>query len=469
MKVALIGLGASGLFCLYGLQKSKHEIHVFDVGVDFSKRIVCPIDSGKISKCPPVPCWPACIPATSGGIFNDYKVITSASPVIGGRLFSLLGQEELQLRLDKVKSLILNASPKPIPEVHPDQQDLDWINSRTVKAGMTYHYQSLIHCGTDNAVEINGNILESIDKSNMKFNWRRKVTSIVRQEGKFVIISEVYRPRKYEALGIREEIFDAIIISVGRGGTKWLSQQEFYQDLQPEPGQVDIGVRVETSKVFTEELDRRFYEPKLYYQTSRHNDTVRNFCSNPGGFVTPENHEEYVLVNGYSKSSEKSENNNFAVLVSKTFTRPFKNPQLYSQHIAKVTNMLAGAGPLVQRLGDLKAGRRTKTLENNMIKPTLEAMPGDISLAYPHRVLEGILEYMEALNKVCDGVSSNHTLLYAPEIKSFPDRIPLTKNMLTKIHNLYIIGDASSWTRSVAHSAVSGILCSEHLTSLYIG
>jgi uncharacterized FAD-dependent dehydrogenase len=208
-------------------------------------------------------------------------------------------------------------------------------------------------------------------------------------------------------------------------------------------------------------VDKRFYEPKLYYRSKHSNDVVRNFCSNPKGFVTPENHRDYVLVNGHSKMYEKSENNNFAVLVSKTFTRPFKDPQLYSQTIAKVVNMLAGGGPLVQRLGDLRAGRRTKSLTNNLVKPTLEAECGDVSLAYPHRILEGIIEYLDALDKICPGVADDSTLLFAPECKSYPDSITLSKNMETNVPNLFIIGDSSSWTRGVGQAASSGLLAGE--------
>jgi hypothetical protein len=316
-----------------------------------------------------------------------------------------------------------------------------------------------LHCGSDNAPAINTSILNEIMAKgpNIVFHWDTKVLSVSRKGEQFALTYDRYRRAEKET----EELFDICIMSVGRGGANWLTQQEFYKELETSPGQVDIGVRVETSCYFTEEVDKRFYEPKLYYMTRRSNDVVRNFCSNPKGFVTPENHREYVLVNGHSKMFEKSENNNFAVLVSKTFTRPFKYPQQYSQHIAKVTNMLAGGGPLIQRLGDLRSGRRSKSLANNLIKPTLEAEPGDISLAYPHRILEGILEYMEALDKICPGVNGESTLLYAPEVKSYPDAIIVNKNMETNIPNLFIIGDSSSWTRGVGQAATSGMLAGE--------
>lgn len=458
LKLALVGLGASGLFCLEELAGADVEVHIFDVGPKYDKRYACPIDQGKLTVCPPKACS-YCAPGQSAGSWNDFKVILSASPVIGGRLYELVGEQELQKRLDKLRKLILHHAPVEIPVVKPDQEDLDWIKKRATLAGMTYHFQELLHCGSDNAPAINTSILtEIIEKGpNIVFHWDTKVLSVSRKGERFSVVYDHYKKPGHEA----EDSFDFAIMSVGRGGANWLTQQEFYKALDTSPGQVDIGVRVETSCYFTEEVDKRFYEPKLYYITKRSGDVVRNFCSNPKGFVTPENHRDYVLVNGHSKMYEKSENNNFAVLVSKTFTRPFKHPQQYSQHIAKVTNMLAGGGPLVQKLGDLRSGRRTKSLTNNLIKPTLEAEPGDISLAYPHRILEGILEYLDALDKICPGVAGESTLLFAPEVKSYPDSIVVSKNMETNIPNLFIIGDSSSWTRGVGQAATSGMLAAE--------
>ena len=457
-KIALVGLGASGLFALKELAGVDAEVHVFDVGPKYEKRYACPIDQGKLTVCPPKACS-YCAPGQSAGSWNDFKVILSASPVIGGRLFDLVGQQELQKRLDKVRETILTHAPCEIPIVSPNAEDLEWIKKKATLAGMVYHYQELLHCGSDNAPAINTSILnEIIEKGpNIHFHWDSKVNTVTRKGDQFVLESDRYRkPGTPE-----HETFDICILSVGRGGAMWLTQQEFYKSLDIHPGQVDIGVRVETSCFFTEEVDRRFYEPKLYYRSKHSNDVVRNFCSNPKGFVTPENHREYVLVNGHSKMYEKSENNNFAVLVSKTFTRPFKDPQLYSQTIAKIANMLAGGGPLIQRLGDLRDGRRTKSLTNNLIKPTLEAECGDISLAYPHRILQGIIEYLDAFDKICPGVADDSTLLYAPECKSYPDSITVNKNMETTVPNLFIIGDSSSWTRGVGQAASSGILAGE--------
>jgi uncharacterized FAD-dependent dehydrogenase len=457
-KLALIGLGASGLFALRELAGAPVEVHVFDVGPEYAKRYACPIDQGKLTVCPPKACS-YCAPGQSAGSWNDFKVILSASPTIGGRLYELVGEKELQARLDKVRAAILQHAPVEIPVVKPNADDLEWIKEKATLAGMTYHYQELLHCGSDNAPAINTSILNEIVAKgpNIHFHWNTKVISTARQNGKFIVTFDQYRQPGNQ----QEDSFDMCLLAVGRGGANWLTQQEFYKELDIYPGQVDIGVRVETSCYFTAEVDRRFYEPKLYYRSRHSNDVVRNFCSNPKGFVTPENHRDYVLVNGHSKMYEKSENNNFAVLVSKTFTRPFKDPQLYSQTIAKIVNMLAGGGPLIQRLGDLRAGRRTKSLVNNLIKPTLEAECGDIALAYPHRILEGIIEYLIALDRICPGVADNSTLLYAPECKSYPDSIKVSRIMETTVPNLFITGDSSSWTRGVGQAATSGILAGE--------
>jgi hypothetical protein len=463
LKVAVVGLGPSGLFCLKELS-NKFSITVFDVGPPYEKRKGCPIDLGKIKTCPKVPCR-FCPPAQAGGIFSDYKVITTASPVIGGRLYGLLGERILQEKLNKVKETILNAA-KGLEVAHatPNSEDIKYINSLIGETALKFQFQHLIHCGTDNAVEINTNILKGIDKE-IDFKWGRKVTNISKQGNKFIIEHEGFKLPPYIPNVTLSEEFDLCVISVGRGGTNWLSNLELYSQLEVTPGQVDIGVRVETLSKYTKELDKRFYEPKMYLTSSKHNDLVRNFCSNPGGFVCPENHEEYVLVNGHSKSNIKSLNNNFAILVSKTLEPPFKSPQLFGKTIAKAVNMLAGGGPLVQRFGDLKSGRRSRNLVDNSVVPTLQAECGDLSFAYPHRIMEGIIEYLNEFDKICKGAGGDDTLLYGPEIKTFPNLPKVSINMETNIENLYIIGDASGATRSIGQSSVSGLMAAEGINA----
>jgi uncharacterized FAD-dependent dehydrogenase len=460
-RLALVGFGASGLFALKELAGANVEVHVFDVGPTYGKRYACPITQGVLEVCPPSACS-YCAPGQSAGSWNDFKVICTASEVIGGRLAELIGLEDLQRRLDVVRRTILDHSPSEIPIASPNRDDLAWINEKAAGARMVYHHQVLLHCGSDRAPAINTNILESITKagSNIVFHWGTKVLSLARQGPQFLVRYEKYRCKE-AGTDPEEAVFDMVVVSVGRGGANWLTQQEFYQALDIHPGQVDIGVRVETHGSITAELDKRFYEPKLYFRSSA-GDVVRNFCSNPGGFVVPENHRDYVLVNGHAMAGEKSPNNNFAILVRQTFTRPFKNPQLYSQTVAKTVNMLAGGGPLVQRFGDLRLGNRTWSLDTNWIRPTLQAQCGNLALGYPHRLLEGLKEYLLALAHICPGIDDDATLWYGPECKSYPDSLTVTKEMeTTTIPNLWIIGDSSSWTRGVGQAACSGLLAGE--------
>jgi uncharacterized FAD-dependent dehydrogenase len=248
-RLALIGLGASGLFALKELAGQDVEVHVFDVGPSYEKRYACPIDQGKLEVCPPKACS-YCAPGQSAGSWNDFKVILSASPVIGGRLYDLVGGTELQKRLDVVRQTILSHAPCEIPVVKPNKEDLDWINKRATLAGMTYHYQELLHCGSDNAPAINTSILREIQEkgSNIVFHWDAKVLSLSRSGEKFALKYDSYRkPGQGQE---KDEIFDLCIVSVGRGGAHWLTQQEFYKALDIYPGQVDIGIRVETQLLF---------------------------------------------------------------------------------------------------------------------------------------------------------------------------------------------------------------------------
>jgi uncharacterized FAD-dependent dehydrogenase len=474
-RVALIGFGASGLFCLKGLAGVPGlEVHVYDVGPPYADRYACPISLGALKMCPPKACN-YCAPGQSAGSWNDLKVIIEASEVIGGRLWDLVGERELQRLLDEVRDTIIAHSPDEIPIVRPNADDLAWINAEAAAAGMVYYPQVLLHCGSDRAQAINTGILDSIVRSgnNIVFHWNRRVLRLWRhdsKDSKFRVSCEKYR-NKAPTDQPEEAEFDIVVVSVGRGGAVWLTEQEFYPDLVIQPGQVDLGFRVETRGEVTAEMDRRLYEPKLYKRTSS-GVWARHFCSNPLGYVTPEQHEHhasehddpYALVNGHAKRDEKSEMSNFAILVRLSFPPPFKNPQHYSRELAKRVNQAAGGvargGVLVQRFGDFRAKRPTASLEGNWVRPTLQTACGDLTACYPEQVVQGAIEYLEALDKICPGIAHGDTLFYGPEAKSYPDWITVTRNM-EALDNLYIIGDASSHTRGLGQSFCSGMLAGE--------
>lgn len=452
MKLAIIGFGASGLFCALELKDSNFEVDIYDIGPDFTKRVPCPIDMGKIEKCPPCK---YCSVYSSGGIYNDGKTIKNASPLIGGNLWDLIGEKRLQENIDNVVKIFQNAGANN-PITVPDKDDLQWIESRAVAAGMIYGYQELLHMGSDKLPSIIKNIYSEIsDKFN--FIWRTKVENIYKQDSKYLVEDNKGNKKEY----------DILVISAGRSGSSWVMNTNIYPSFKTEKGRVDIGVRLETSNEIMHEINKRFYEAKLYYKAPTFGDIVRSFCSNPSGFVCIENNKDYSVVNGHAKNDVKSKNTNFAILVSKTFTEPFKSPVKYGNAVASLANMLGG-GPLVQRYGDLKRGRRTKDLTFNSIQPTLSVTSGDLSLAFPYRILKSIMEYIEAADKISPGLASDDTLLYGIEAKYFTEKIKVTEHM-EALDNCYVIGDVSGHTRGISQSCVSGVLAGNHLRNKFKG
>ena len=230
---------------------------------------------------------------------------------------------------------------------------------------------------------------------------------------------------------------------------------------------VDIGVRVEVPAEVMEPITKYLYEPKLEYYTKAFDDRVRTFCVNPYGYVTLEAYEDAVLVNGYSNKDNKSNNTNFALLVSSSFTKPFQSPIEYAKHIARLANMLSGGNAIVQRLGDLRLGRRSteERIKKSIIEPTLKtAMPGDLSFVIPYRHLVDILEMLEALDKLIPGVYDDHTLLYGVEAKFYTARLVVKNNLESPtIENLYTIGDGVGITRGLIQASISGVLAARDI------
>ena len=224
-------------------------------------------------------------------------------------------------------------------------------------------------------------------------------------------------------------------------------------------------MRVEVPAVVMEQITDVVYESKLVYYTKSFDDRVRTFCMNPYGVVVAENNAGLITVNGHSNAEKTYENTNFAILVSKSFTEPFKEPITYGKSIAKFANLLGG-GVIVQRLGDLKAGRRSteERIGRGMVIPTMkDATPGDLSLVLPYRHLTAIMEMLEALDKVAPGVGSRHTLLYGVEVKFYSSRLHLSNALETKIPNFFAVGDGAGVTRGLAQASVSGVVVAREI------
>jgi uncharacterized FAD-dependent dehydrogenase len=260
---------------------------------------------------------------------------------------------------------------------------------------------------------------------------------------------------------------DYVVAVPGRDGAEWFANEALRLKLDMSINPVDIGVRVEVPSVVMEYLTDAVYESKLIYYSKSFDDKVRTFCMNPYGEVVMENNSGLITVNGHSYAERRTENTNFALLVSKTFTEPFKEPISYGKNIATLANMLGG-GVLVQRLGDLLSGRRStpERIQRGLVEPTLsEATPGDLSLVFPYRHLVSILEMLEAMDKIAPGVYSHHTLLYGAEVKFYSSRPALTPNLETQVQNLFAAGDGAGVTRGLAQASASGVIVAREIVN----
>ena len=311
------------------------------------------------------------------------------------------------------------------------------------------------HLGTDKCLEILTLMRDHLeDKCTIRTS--DSVMRIIVEDGRYVGVETN-----------RGEIFHSkyLIAAPGREGSEWFAGQAAQLGLEMITNPVDIGVRVEVPAVVMEQITDVVYESKLVYYTKSFDDRVRTFCMNPYGVVVAENNAGLMTVNGHSNAEKSSENTNFAILVSKSFTEPFKEPITYGKSIAKLANLLGG-GVIVQRLGDLKAGRRStvERISRGMVTPTMkEATPGDLSLLLPYRHLTAIIEMLEALDKVAPGVGSRHTLLYGVEVKFYSSRLHLTNLLETKIPNFFAVGDGAGVTRGLAQASVSGVMVAREI------
>lgn len=314
---------------------------------------------------------------------------------------------------------------------------------------------SVRHLGTDINYIVLGNIYDEL-KDKMDFFFQTPVDSIeILKDGYRVHCGEKYTDCK------------KCIVSVGRSGSKWMENICKSLDIPTKSNRVDLGVRVELPAVIFSHLTDELYESKIVYRTEKFEDNVRTFCMNPNGIVVNENTNGIVTVNGhsYEGAEKQTENTNFALLVAKHFSEPFKDSNGYGESIARLSNMLGG-GVIVQRFGDLVRGRRSnaKRIEEGLVVPTLAATPGDLSLVLPKRILDGIIEMIYALDKIAPGTANDDTLLYGVEVKFYNMEVDIDENLETKYKGLYIIGDGSGVTHSLSHASASGVYVARKIT-----
>ena len=448
--VIIIGAGPGGIFSAYELMKSKKnlKVAVFDMGNSLEKR-KCPIDGDKIKSC--IGCKPCSIMSGFGGAgaFSDGKY--NITNDFGGTLYEYIGKQkatELMEYVDHINMTHGGEGTKLYSTAGSEIKRLCMQNKLKLLDA------SVRHLGTD----INFVVLENLYKEmkdSIDFHFLEPVKKIEILRDGYRIISE---KGKYEC--------SKCIVSVGRSGSKWV--EEVCKDLYIETlsNRVDIGVRVELPAQIFAPLTDSLYESKIVYRTEKFEDNVRTFCMNPYGIVVNENTNGIVTVNGHSfeDPSQRTENTNFALLVSKHFTEPFKDSNGYGEGIARLSNMLGG-GVIVQRFGDLIRGRRSnrKRIEESFVRPTLQAEPGDLSLVLPKRILDGIIEMIYALDRIAPGTANDDTLLYGVEVKFYNMEVKVDEHLETRHKGLYMIGDGSGVTHSLSHASASGVFVAREI------
>lgn len=451
--VIIIGAGPGGIFSAYELVKNSPELKVavFEAGHELGKRH-CPIDGDKVKNC--IGCKSCSIMSGFGGAgaFSDGKY--NITNDFGGTLYEYIGKKqalELMHYVDDINMQYGGENTKLYSTAGTKfktvciQNDLHLLDA------------SVRHLGTD----INYIVLENIYsylKNKVQFFFDTPVNTILAEEDGYKVICEgdTY-------------VCEKCIVSVGRSGSKWMESVCKKLEIPTKSNRVDIGVRVELPAVVFAHLTDELYESKIVYRTEKYGDRVRTFCMNPKGAVVNENTNGIITVNGhsYEDPERQTDNTNFALLVAKHFSEPFKDSNGYGESIARLSNMLGG-GVIVQRFGDLIRGRRStqSRIDEAFITPTLSATPGDLSLVLPKRILDGIIEMIYALDKIAPGTANEDTLLYGVEVKFYNMEVDVNDRLETnKYKGLYIIGDGSGITHSLSHASASGVYVARDIAS----
>ena len=447
--VMILGTGEAGIFAAYELSRKcpGAKVLVVEQGADIYHRS-CPIVAGKVNSCIQCKVCGTMCGFGGAGAFSDGKF--NFTTAFGGWLTDFLEPKEVMELIDDVDAI--NVEHGATTEVYststPEARALE---KRALQYDLHLLQARCKHLGTENNLRILTNIYEHI-RGRHTFLFHTAVKDIETDgQGGYVLVTE--QGERYTA--------PYLIAGPGRSGAEWFANQCKKLGLELINNQVDIGVRVELPATIFEHITDVVYESKLVYRTKQYGDQVRTFCMNPYGHVVAENVEGINTVNGHSYADPKlrSENTNFALLVSNRFTQPFNEPYRYGKHIASLSNMLAG-GVLVQRFGDLISGIRTNDhrLGKSFTRPTLTAaVPGDLSLALPKRQLDDIIEMIYALDKLAPGTANYDTLLYGAEVKFYSARIRLSNELETALPGFFAVGDGAGVTRGLAQAGASGV------------
>lgn len=448
--VVIVGAGPAGIFSALELvENTSLDILILDKGSDIDKR-KCPASRGlgclNCEPCNVLHGW------GGAGAFSDGKLTLSTE--VGGWLGNYVDEATLQELIDYVDNVYTQFGA-PNNVYGADLNKIEEIERRASLAGLKLVPQKVRHMGTEKCADTLRKMRSFLDD---------KVTVRTRTEVKGLLVKGA-RIEGVETVDGDKILAKYVIVAPGRSGAEWLKVESQALGLKTLNNPVDVGVRVEVQAAVLEELTKILYEPKLIYYSKSFDDAVRTFCVAPYGEVITESYDGVLTVNGQSYAERKTDNTNLAILVSTSFTEPFKEPIAYGKYIARLTNLLSG-GIIVQRLGDLEAGRRSteERIQRSTIAPTLKsATPGDLSFVLPYRYLADIREMLEALDKIAPGVHSRDTLLYGVEVKFYSSRLVMSDCLETPIANLFTIGDGAGLTRGLVQASVSGVIAARQI------
>ena len=448
--VIIVGAGPAGIFSALELTEKNHlSVLLLDRGLDIDQR-KCPSSRGFDCQ----HCEPCSVLSGWGGAgaYSDGKLTLSTE--VGGWLNRYVSPKELEALIKYVDGVYLKYGADQ--QVYGgDTEKVDEIGRKASLAGLKLVRQRIRHMGTEKCVDTLRRMRQELN-GKITFQPKTDVKSLI-TENNTVKGVETTNGEKFTG--------KYVIIAPGRSGAEWLQTEAQIRGLKTFNNPVDVGVRVEVLASVMEELTKALYEPKLVYYSRAFDDQVRTFCVSPYGEVTLESYDGVLTVNGQSYAERKTKNTNFALLVSTSFTEPFREPIAYGKYVARLSNLLSG-GVMVQRLGDLSLGRRStpERIARSVVTPTLKnATPGDLSFVLPYRYLADIREMLQALDVIAPGVHSRDTLLYGIEVKFYSSHLEMNNTLETRIQNMFTIGDGAGVTRGLIQSSASGVIVAREI------
>ncbi|MFH0748958.1 MAG: NAD(P)/FAD-dependent oxidoreductase [Candidatus Bathyarchaeota archaeon] len=441
--VVIIGAGPAGLFAAKEIaEQSKLETAVLDVGRDVKDRI-CPATMYKACN----NCSPCSIMCGVGGAGTLSSGLLNLRPDIGGNLGNLLNDDQEAWRLVKYVDdvFVENGAPKKVYDC--GQREAEDLKRMAAAVGVQFIPIPQRHIGTDNAPKVIQSLEDRLKALNVTFLLRTNVSQI--NSGAVTLEDGSKIECKY------------ILVAPGRCGANWLANEARRLKIPTKHQPIDIGVRVEVPAIVMDPVIQVSRDPKFHVYPPTYDDFVRTFCVNHRGFVVQEVYDDFIGVNGHAMTDKLSDNTNFALLVRVELTEPLEDTTIYGRTIALQTTTLGGGKPLLQRLGDLKRGRRSTwdRINRGTLKPTLlNVTPGDVSMGLSHRILTDLLEGLDKLDHVMPGVSSDSTLIYAPEIKFSANRVCTNENLETCVENLFMAGDGAGLSGGLVTAAATGVV-----------